>query len=605
MITLLVGHRGTGKSELIKRIGFYLRDQDIEFIDLDDEVEKKIGKTIRELFADHGETYFRELERQLFLEILQKPHKDMYLVAGAGFDLSIVPEDVRVLWVRRRTDQDGRIFLDRPRLNPELSPIDEFKKRASVRENSYAEASDEVYLIPEGLFENKHHLMAIEKALLTHSLENIQGGITLTADLFRKESRWQLFKERLSGKGLDFFELRDDFLTTEQILRVLQEMPHEKFVFSFRKKEDQAPFFQSEEGQKILSAALYIDWPLELGEPVEIFRYVPKEKLILSCHEVGSQRFDAFADRVAHLKYAPVVGSYEDLQAGHQWQRAHPASRSFLPRSLRGEWVWYRLYMKGRQLVNFWREGEGSALDQPSLFEWTMTPAKPTKFAAVLGDPVYHSFTPVEQSEYFAKKSVPVFAIRIDRLDWNRALPFLQALGLTWAAVTAPHKENAAKLCPSSGLSALNTLYFNGRTWLGTSTDDEGFLELIEGVGMLAPLQQEIFVWGGGGTLSMIQKALPQAIYYSSRTGHLRVENAEDKDLKPKVLIWAAPRGEDTKWPPTDWKPALILDLNYKEDSMGREYAQMDGTNYTSGLGMFLAQARGQRVFWSRCEEQE
>ncbi|MNL62489.1 hypothetical protein D3C87_1865150 [compost metagenome] len=56
--------------------------------------------------------------------------------------------------------------------------------------------------------------------------------------------------------------------------------------------------------------------------------------------------------------------------------------------------------------------------------------------------------------------------------------------------------------------------------------------------------------------------------------------------------------------PPPEWRPAMILDLNYKEDSMGREYAQSFGANYTSGLVMFLAQAQGQRAFWSQCEEQ-
>lgn len=602
MITLLVGHRGTGKSDLIKRLSFYLRDEDVEFVDLDLLIEEKIGKTIRELFLEHGEAYFRELERQLFLETLQKPHKEMYMVAGAGFDLSIVPDNVRVLWVRRRTDMDGRIFLNRPRLNPELSPIEEFLKRATVREKNYAEAADETYLMAEGDFENKHYVMATEKALLRHTLSDIHGGITLTTDLFRKESRWKFFKERFSSRGVDYFELRDDFLTSEQILRVMAEMPGEKFLFSLRRKEDQAPFFQSELGQKILSQAHYVDWPLELGEPKEILRYVSKEKMILSCHEQGTERFESYKDQVAHLKYAPLVSSWSELVQGHEWQQAASQQRSFLPRSLKGEWVWYRLFMKGRQWINFWREGEGSALDQPSLYEWTITPYKPLYFAAVLGDPVYHSFTPVEHSEYFAKKHVPVFAVRIRRNDWNDAFPFLQRLGLKWAAVTAPHKENAA-LTISSVLKAVNTLFFDGKIWKGTSTDDQGFSELIEGVGMLAPLQTEIAVWGGGGTLEVVQKALPHAIYYSSREGTPR--DGINPVEAPKVLIWAAPRGDETRMPPREWNPALVLDLNYKEDSMGREYAQSLGANYTSGLVMFVAQAQGQRAFWNQCEERQ
>jgi ABC-type phosphate/phosphonate transport system ATPase subunit len=39
MITAVVGHRGTGKSELMKRLNSHLRDQDVELMDLDEEID--------------------------------------------------------------------------------------------------------------------------------------------------------------------------------------------------------------------------------------------------------------------------------------------------------------------------------------------------------------------------------------------------------------------------------------------------------------------------------------------------------------------------------------------------------------------------------------
>ncbi|MGZ3749621.1 MAG: shikimate kinase, partial [Pseudobdellovibrionaceae bacterium] len=110
---------------------------------------------------------------------------------------------------------------------------------------------------------------------------------------------------------------------------------------------------------------------------------------------------------------------------------------------------------------------------------------------------------------------------------------------------------------------------------------------------------------GGGGTLEMLQKALPNARYFSSRNGKLRgSENDEEQNnLRPKIVIWAAPRSDETLMPSDSWQPLMVYDLNYKEDSMGREYAQKCGANYQSGLVMFKAQAQGQRLFWSRCEE--
>ncbi|MEK2689084.1 shikimate kinase [Bdellovibrio sp. GT3] len=606
MITLIIGHRGTGKTDLVKRMQLTMSHPEVAYLDLDDEIEKRIGKTIRELFLEHGEAYFREMEKQIFLEVLQKPYRDIFLVLGAGFDVTTVPADLHVLWVKRQTDLDGRIFLNRPRLNPDMSPLQEYIKRASPREVRYQEVADEVYLMPEGIFEHHHQVLGLERRILSGQLHNVTGAITVESSIFKKAQRFELFKKRYAGRGVDYFELRDDFLNEDQILQFIQAMPEEKIVFSFRAVKDRADWWNSEKAQFILQKASWIDWPLELGVPTDVLDRLPKEKIILSAHE-SVHLFDLqkLENEVGHLKFAPLIESFSDLQRLHKWQQEQDDSRSFLPRSKDGRWAWYRLLQKGRQMINFWREGQGSAGDQPSLFHWMMTPAAAKSFAAVLGDPVVHSFTPVEHSDFFASRNLPVFAIRISREEWDVAMPILQELGLQYAAVTSPHKERAARWCYHPTLPAVNTLYFNKKTskWMGTSTDEAGFVELIEGVGMLAPLQKEIAVWGGGGTLPMIEKVLPHANYYSARTGELR-EGSESADgLNPKVVIWAAPRVDDTYMPPADWTPAMIFDLNYKEDSVGREYAQLAKANYESGLKMFVAQAQQQRMFWKECEE--
>lgn len=606
MITLIIGHRGTGKTELVKRMQITMQNPEVAYLDLDDEIEKRIGKTIRELFMEHGEEYFRDMERQMFLEVLQKPYKDIFLVLGAGFDVTIIPPEHHVVWVKRHTDLDGRIFLNRPRLNPDMTPLQEYIKRASPREVRYQAAADEVYLMPEGIFEHHHQVLSLERQLLSHQLRNIGGSVTVLASIFEKESRLNLYKDRYAGRGVQYFELRDDFLSEEQILKFIKEFSEEKFVFSFRAAQDRSEWWSTNAAQTVLQKASWIDWPLELGPPTEILEKVAAEKLILSAHEIA--HFDdlmKFEDRVGHLKFAPLVETFNDLSRLHHWQQQQDDTRSFLPRSNEGRWGWYRQLQKGRQMINFWREGEGSAGDQPSLFQWMMTPDKPAHFAAVLGDPVAHSFTPVEHSDFFLQRKLPVFAVRIARDEFTEAMPVLQEMGLQYAAVTAPHKESAANWIQHPKLKAVNTLYFDIKSnrWLGTSTDEVGFVELIEGVGMLAPLQKEIFVWGGGGTLPMIEKVLPHASYFSSRTGEPREGSESAKDILPKVVVWAAPRVDGAFMPPTEWHPAMVFDLNYKEDSVGREYAQLVGCNYESGLKMFVAQAQQQRAFWKQCEE--
>lgn len=461
--------------------------------------------------------------------------------------------------------------------------------------------------MPEGIFANHHRAMAIEKMVLTHSYAEVGGSLTILPEVLSSPKRWDLFKARYQGRGIGLFELRDDLLSMAQIQQVLTEMPDEKFIYSFRKiQSGENTYAQDPEFQKILAQLAWVDWAWELGAADRIVQTVPKDKIILSLHQAHD--FAAWSSceaHVGHMKYAPEILSFVDLERFHQWQKQNPRQRSFLPRSTSGRWAWYRLLQKNQQLINFWKEDNGSAGDQPSLWYWLMAPSQPAKFAAVLGSPVAHSFTPLEHSDFFHKRDVPVWPIEIGREEWDHGLPVLQKLGLTYAAVTAPHKENAARLCAHKELKAVNTLFWNHvqKKWQGTSTDEQGFLELIEGVGMIAPLQKEIFVWGGGGTLEMLQKALPHASYFSSRTGEPRAGSESAVGLKPKIVIWAAPRGPETILPPIDWHPAMVYDLNYKEDSMGREYAQLRLTNYQSGLVMFTAQAQGQRLFWKNCEE--
>ncbi len=60
---------GTGKSTLGK--GLAARCE-IEFVDLDDYIETRAGKKIREIFAEDGEKRFRELERNALIEMCER-----------------------------------------------------------------------------------------------------------------------------------------------------------------------------------------------------------------------------------------------------------------------------------------------------------------------------------------------------------------------------------------------------------------------------------------------------------------------------------------------------------------------------------------------------
>lgn len=132
---VLIGMSGTGKSSIgracAERLGRKLVDTDVE-------IERRVGCSIPEYFAVHGEAAFREVESAVVAELA--PQKGIVIATGGG--ASVRPENARalrangvVVRVRRPIDQlatDGRPMLD-------TTTAEEL---ARVREPYYAAAAD-------------------------------------------------------------------------------------------------------------------------------------------------------------------------------------------------------------------------------------------------------------------------------------------------------------------------------------------------------------------------------------------------------------------------------------------------------------------------------
>jgi len=70
---------GSGKSFSGKRMA---EKMNFDFIDLDEFIEKKEGRTIREIFEKEGEEYFRKVERESLLEMGKK--ENTIIAVGGG-----------------------------------------------------------------------------------------------------------------------------------------------------------------------------------------------------------------------------------------------------------------------------------------------------------------------------------------------------------------------------------------------------------------------------------------------------------------------------------------------------------------------------------------
>lgn len=113
MVITLIGYRGSGKSTLAaplaSRLGW-------DWIDTDVEIEHRAGKTIATMFAEDGEPAFRQLEREVLADLLNKTN--LIIAAGGG---AILDEGTRermrnaglVVWLRASLETlVQRIFAD-------------------------------------------------------------------------------------------------------------------------------------------------------------------------------------------------------------------------------------------------------------------------------------------------------------------------------------------------------------------------------------------------------------------------------------------------------------------------------------------------------------
>ncbi|RMG59683.1 MAG: shikimate kinase [Deltaproteobacteria bacterium] len=76
---VITGFMGTGKSTVGVMLARRLRR---EFVDLDSVIEEVEGKSIRDIFEEKGELYFRDVESRCLNDVLSRP--GMVVATGGG-----------------------------------------------------------------------------------------------------------------------------------------------------------------------------------------------------------------------------------------------------------------------------------------------------------------------------------------------------------------------------------------------------------------------------------------------------------------------------------------------------------------------------------------
>lgn len=87
---VLIGFMGTGKSTIARMLSTKCR---MNIVEMDEEIVRRQGKSIPEIFAKQGETYFRNLETALLQELQTKNNQ----IISCGGGAVLRAENVRLM----------------------------------------------------------------------------------------------------------------------------------------------------------------------------------------------------------------------------------------------------------------------------------------------------------------------------------------------------------------------------------------------------------------------------------------------------------------------------------------------------------------------------
>jgi shikimate kinase len=144
----LIGYRGSGKTtvaaELARLLGW-------KWLDADDEIERRAGKTIKEMFATTGEQSFRDLEVAVVADLAKRTSHVVALGGGAVLREESRPAirgSGKVVWLQaspavlfQRIGADASTAERRPNLTPG-GGLAEVERLLTIRAPIYAACAD-------------------------------------------------------------------------------------------------------------------------------------------------------------------------------------------------------------------------------------------------------------------------------------------------------------------------------------------------------------------------------------------------------------------------------------------------------------------------------
>jgi shikimate kinase len=139
---VLVGMMGAGKTSVGKRLAGRLG---LTFVDADTAIEEAAKKTVTEIFAEHGEDYFRQGERRVIARLLREP-RQIIATGGGAFMNAETRAAIRAAGLSIWLKADWELLFERVRRRPtrpllqNADPEGTLKALVDLRYPVYAEA---------------------------------------------------------------------------------------------------------------------------------------------------------------------------------------------------------------------------------------------------------------------------------------------------------------------------------------------------------------------------------------------------------------------------------------------------------------------------------
>lgn len=150
MNVFLIGYRGTGKSTVARLVA---QRWGRAWVDADEWLERRAGRTIREIFASDGEAVFRDLESAVVAELAARDETVIALGGGAILrepNRAAIQGRGLVVWLKAlphtlaaRLQHDPSTDQRRPALTS-LGGLAEIEQLLAAREPLYAQCADVV-----------------------------------------------------------------------------------------------------------------------------------------------------------------------------------------------------------------------------------------------------------------------------------------------------------------------------------------------------------------------------------------------------------------------------------------------------------------------------